>query len=130
LICRILDERLKGQQGSENSSNMGCSRKVGFKYSLSTLPLFYLLLSCETWLKMMTSFPVMNQIQLLSCFVKLRINRALLRKGFSQFSFKMAVFNNTLWCIITLLTLAGGGCPRIELIISCVVKSGHCCDVH
>jgi len=60
------------------------------------LPLFYVLLSCETWLGMMTSFPVMNQIQLLSCFVKLRINRALLRKGFSQFSFKMTVLNNTL----------------------------------
>ena len=29
LICRTLDERLEGQQGSENTSNMGCSKKVG-----------------------------------------------------------------------------------------------------
>ena len=49
LICRILDERLEGQQGSENSSNMGCSRKVALKDSLSTLPLFYLTIINSTW---------------------------------------------------------------------------------
>ena len=48
----------------------------------ATIILFVVILWNMVKMILVSSFPVMNQIQLLSCFVKLRRNRALLRKGF------------------------------------------------